>query len=132
MQPLCSPHYLVGLLVDTIMATKYQFYLLDKPGIQIPPLIGQIVLYASTNVIILNLFPYEKPIRSKGLFILTFTLLAVGFELLSYKFGLIKYNEWKPWYSAISYPFLIYLLVIHYKFFQWISKEKTLTDDGEV
>ncbi|WP_251009800.1 hypothetical protein, partial [Bacillus sp. ISL-39] len=25
-----------------------------------------------------------------------------GFELLSFHFGFIKYNEWKIWYSALS------------------------------
>lgn len=114
---------LFGLFVDTILAVKYKLYVLDQPGIQIPALIGQVVLYYATNVILLNTFPYEKLIKWKVLHILCFTILAVAFEVISYKFGFIKYNEWKMWYSALSYPFLIYLLVLHFSFFQWLVRK---------
>jgi hypothetical protein len=113
---------LFGLFVDSILAIKYKFYVLDEPGIQIPPLIGQVVLYSTTSIILLNLFPYERPAIWRLAYILTFALLAVAFELLSFRFGFIKYNEWKIWYSALSYPFLIYLLVLQYRFFQWLVK----------
>nr|WP_263323538.1 CBO0543 family protein [Neobacillus sp. Marseille-Q6967] len=113
---------LFGLLVDTVIAVKYKLYVLDKPGIQIPPLVGQVVLYAATSIILLNLFPFDRPIKWKMLHILCFTLLAVAFESISLKFGFIKYNEWKIWYSTLIYPFLIYFLVLHYKFFQWLVK----------
>lgn len=111
---------LFGLLVDTVLAVKYKFYVLDKTGIQIPPLIGQVILYWSTSIILLNFFPFGKQIKWKVVYILCFTLLTVAFEFISFKFGLIKYNEWKIWYSALCYPFLIYFLVLHYKFFQWL------------
>lgn len=111
---------LFGLLVDTVLAVKYKFYVLDKSGIQIPPLIGQVILYWSTSIILLNFFPFGKQIKWKVVYILCFTLLTVAFEFISFKIGLIKYNEWNIWYSALSYPFLIYFLVLHYKFFQWL------------
>jgi len=113
---------LFGLLVDTVLAVKYKLYVLDKSGIQIPPLIGQVILYFATSIIILNFFPFEKPIKSKVIYTLCFSLLTVAFEFISFKFGFIKYNEWKIWYSALCYPFLIYFLVLHYKFFQWLVK----------
>ncbi|WP_319922082.1 CBO0543 family protein [Neobacillus dielmonensis] len=113
---------LFGLLVDSLLETKYRLYLLDKPGIQIPPLVAQVVFYAATNVIILNSFPYHKSTKRKIVYIFCFTLLAVAFEFISYKFKFIKYNEWKIGYSALCYPFLIYLLVIHFRFFQWLVK----------
>jgi len=111
-----------GLFVDTILAVKYRLYVLDKPGVQIPPLVGQVILYSTTSIIVLNLFPFGKPIKWKVVFILCFTLLTVLFEFISFKFGFIKYNEWKIWYSAICYPFLIYFLVLHYKLFLWMVK----------
>ncbi|MBT2639806.1 CBO0543 family protein [Bacillus sp. ISL-39] len=113
---------LFGLLVDTVLAIKYKLYVLDQPGVQIPPLAGQVILYSAASIILLNLYPYERPIKWRLAYIITFALLTVGFELLSFHFGFIKYNEWKIWYSALSYPFLIYLLVLHYRFFQWLVK----------
>jgi hypothetical protein len=109
-----------GLLVDTILAVKYKFYVLDKPGVQIPPLIGQVILYGTTSVILLNLYPFNKSKKRKMVFIVCFTLITIVFEFLSYKAGFIKYNEWKMWYSALCYPFLIYFLILHYHFFKWL------------
>ncbi|MGP4040931.1 CBO0543 family protein [Gracilibacillus sp. D59] len=111
-----------GLLVDTVLAVKYKLYVLDKSGIQLPPLIGQVILYSATSIILLNFFPFDKSIKWKVVYILCFALLAVAFEFISFKFGFIKYNEWKIWYSALCYPFLIYFLVLHYKFFKWLVK----------
>ncbi|MBM6618708.1 CBO0543 family protein [Bacillus suaedaesalsae] len=114
---------LFGLLVDTVLAVKYKTYVLDKPGIQIPPLIGQVVLYFCTNILLLNFYPFNKPLKWRILYVLFFTLLTVVFEFTAYIFGFIKYNEWKIWYSALSYPFLIYFLLLHYKFFLWLVKK---------
>lgn len=115
-----------GLIVDSVFAVKYKLYVLDKPGIQIPPLIGQVVLYSATSIILLNFYPYDKPLKWKAIYIFCFTLTTVAFEYLSYQFGFIKYNEWNIWYSALSYPFLIYFLVLHYKFFQWLVKRSSI------
>lgn len=63
---------LFGLIVDTILAVKYKFYVLDQAGVQIPPLIGQVFLYSSASIIILNTFPYHKPIKYKILCVIFF------------------------------------------------------------
>ena len=116
---------LFGLFIDCILALKYKFYVLDEPGIQIPPLIGQVVLYSTTSAILLNLFPYEKSLKSKVIYILGFTLLTVAYEFVCYKVGFIKYHEWKIWYSALSYPFFIAFLIWHYQFFQRMVKKNS-------
>ncbi|OLS40699.1 hypothetical protein BTR25_07315 [Bacillus sp. MRMR6] len=113
---------LFGLLVDTVLAVKYKLYILDKPGIQIPPLVGQVIFYFTTSIILLNLFPFNKPVKWKLVYILCFSFLTVAFEFISYKFGLIKYNEWKIWYSALCYPFLILFLLLNFRFFQWLVR----------
>lgn len=113
---------LFGLIVDTVLAVKYELYVLDSVGIQIPALIGQIVLYAATSIIILNTFPYQQSSKKKIIYIIFATIVTLMFEALSYKFGFIKYNGWKFLYSAISYPFLIPFLVIHLNFFRWIVR----------
>jgi hypothetical protein len=107
-----------GLLVDTVLAVKYKLYILDDPGVQIPPLIGQVILYAGTNIMVLNLYPFDKPIIWRVIHIVGFTIFALLFEFISFKVGFIKYNEWNLWYSALCYPFLTYLLVWHYTFFR--------------
>ncbi|MDQ1143916.1 CBS domain containing-hemolysin-like protein [Bacillus sp. SORGH_AS 510] len=117
---------LFGLLVDTVIAVKYKLYVLDKPGIQIPPLIGQVVLYSTTSIILLNLYPFDKSKKWKIVYILCFTLLTVVFEYISFLFGFIKYYNWSIWYSALCYPFLIYFLVLHYKFFQWLVNRTSI------
>ena len=70
---------LFGILVDLVLAVKFRLYFLDSPGIQFPPLIGQVVLYATTSIILLNLFPYDKSIKWKLAHIFGFTLFAIVF-----------------------------------------------------
>jgi hypothetical protein len=111
-----------GLIVDTVIAVKYKLYVLDEPGIQIPALLAQVILYSSTSIILLNLYPYDKSLKWKAVHIIGFTLFALAFEYISYEVGFIKYNEWNMWYSAICYPFLVYFLVFHYEFFKWLVK----------
>jgi len=113
---------LFGLLVDTILAVKYKLYVLDKAGIQIPPLIGQVILYSTTSIILLNFYPFDKPIKWKAGYILMMSLLTVLFEFICFKFHFINYYKWKIWYSALCYPFLIYTLVFHYEFFKTMMK----------
>ncbi|MGM0904424.1 MAG: CBO0543 family protein [Bacillota bacterium] len=112
----------LGLLVDTVLAVKYKLYVLDKPGIQIHALIGQVILYSTASIITLNFFPFDKQVKWKVVYIFGLTLLTVAFEFLSFTYGFIKYNEWKFWYSALCYPFLIFFLVLHYEFFKWLVK----------
>ncbi len=109
---------LFGLIVDLVLAVKYKLYVLDDPGIQINPLIGQVVLYWTASIITLNLYPFDQSKTKKFIYVSILTLLTVAFELLSSLFGFIKYNEWKIWYSVLCYPFLIMFLVLHFKLFQ--------------
>nr|WP_106782776.1 CBO0543 family protein [Lysinibacillus timonensis] len=113
----------VGLVVDTMLAVKYEFYVLDKPGVQIPPIIGQVILYYIGSLLILNFYPYQKSKMWKAGYILFCSLLAVGFEFICYIFNFINYNQWKIWYSALCYPFIISFFVLHFKFFRWLVKE---------
>jgi len=114
---------LFGLLVDSILALKYKLYVLDKPGIQLPPLFGQVIFYFSASIIVLNLYPYHRPIKWKIGYLLAATILTLVLEYAAFKFRFISYNEWNIGYSALSYPFLIYFLVLHYKFFKWLVKK---------
>lgn len=114
---------LFGLLVDTVLAVKYKLYVLDKVGIQIPALIGQVIFYVTSSILLLNLYPYGRPISWRAGYVFCFTLVTLMFEYLSYKVGFIKYNEWKIGYSVLCYPFLIYFLICHYRFFQWLVKQ---------
>lgn len=79
----------LGLFVDSILAVKYKLYVLDKVGIQIPALIGQVVLYATASTIILNTFPYDQPSKKKVIYIILATIATIIFEFLAYKFDFI-------------------------------------------
>ncbi|ASK64080.1 hypothetical protein CFK37_18930 [Virgibacillus phasianinus] len=113
---------LFGLIVDTVLAVKYKFYVLDQEGVQIPALIGQILLYSSSTIIILNAFPYHKSKKSKLIYVICFSILSIIFEFIAVQFGFIKYNEWRIWYSALCYPFIISFVILHFRFFKWLVK----------
>lgn len=108
----------LGLVVDLLLAMKYKLYVLDKPGVQIPPLIGQVVLYFTGCVILLNFYPYQKTIKWKIAYVLFCSFLVTIFEYLCFRFQFMNYYEWSIWYSALCYPFIICLFLIHHKIFQ--------------
>lgn len=113
----------LGLSVDSILALKYKFYTLLGEGVQWGPLFGQIILYASANMIILNYFPYHRSLLRKIIFIIVITAITVIFELLSKITGFIRYNEWNIWYSSLLYPFLILLLVWNMNIFRMLVRK---------
>lgn len=111
----------LGFVVDTILALKYKLYTLSEEGVQLGPIFGQIFLYISANIIVLNFFPYNKSLKSQGVYIMVITILTLLLEVIASRYGFIRYNEWKLLYSALSYPFLIIILVLNLKFFQRLS-----------
>jgi hypothetical protein len=51
-----------------------------------------------------------KTIKSKMWYVLGWTIYSVMYEWIFVESGLMYYNGWKLWYSALCYPFIIIVL----------------------
>jgi hypothetical protein len=113
----------LGFVADTVLALKYKFYTLSEEGVQLGPIFGQILLYSSANILVLNYFPYKKSLKYKVAYIIAVTILTLLFEVIASMFGFIRYNEWNIWYSALSYPILTVIIILNLLIFQRMVKQ---------
>lgn len=79
-------------------------------------------IYAGVNILFLNFFPYGKSIIKKGLYITICVAISIIYEYAALQFKMISYNEWKLWYSAISYFFIFTLLALNLKWIRNLEK----------
>lgn len=96
-----------GLTIDINLDLKYNFYGHFNIG---PDPLGFLTIfgiYPSSNIIMLNYFPYQKHLKVKILYILIASGAYLFYEWLSLKSGSFYYTVWKLWYSALCYPVLI-------------------------
>ena len=114
----------LGLTTDIILDLKYNFYGHFNKG---PDLLGFLTIfgiYPSSNIIMLNYFPYHKHLKVKILYILIASGAYLFYEWLSLKSGSFYYTVWKLWYSALCYPVLISILAWNLAIIRKMMKEK--------
>lgn len=108
--------YGLGVTVDLFFEFKFGLYYLSGKGVQYTPVIASIILYSLLNILIINFYPYKKTILRKFLYIIFCSLLSLFGEYMAVTFGLIKYSGWKWYFSAVSYPMIILVLLWNRQF----------------
>ncbi|MBP1948648.1 CBO0543 family protein [Virgibacillus litoralis] len=103
------------LLIDTFLDLKYDLYGYFDKGVDFKTLIFTFGIYPAVNIIIVNLYPLVHGILSKSLYILILTIFALSYEVALLNVNIFYHNEWRLWYSAIVYPFLLILLFLNRK-----------------
>lgn len=95
------------LLANTYIDLKYDLYGFFEKG----PTWGTMALifglYPAGNAIILNFYPYNKRWFVKVLYVVIIDVLCILYEKMAIHFGVMYYNGWKWWYSALSYLFIV-------------------------
>jgi len=118
----CLFAYAYGLTADMIFDIHYDFYGYFQKGFQWMGLLGIILYFPSISFLFLNFYPLDKRIDKKALYIILWSLFSVIFEWISLQTDFFYYNGWKLWYSAISYPFIYFVLVINMRIIQRINR----------
>ena len=104
------------LLTDFAFISVYGFYSYFNKLADLRTLLITFGIFPALNTIYLNFFPFSRGNRSKGLYILGWSVFAILFELRCIRHGVFIYRNWKSWYSALLYP-LVFLLLIGNLFF---------------
>ncbi|MED1471734.1 CBO0543 family protein [Bacillus salipaludis] len=99
------------LIVNIYLDLKLDWYGYFKKGTQWGSLIVIFGIYPSANAIFLNYYQYMKNVAKKFWYIIGCSVFAVVYEWVAEKSGYFYYHQWKPWYSAILYPFIFLILV---------------------
>lgn len=113
---------LMAVMADVYLDLKFDLYGFFNKGIDYPYILIFTIVYPATNIIFLNLFPFEKGRARKILYILIFSLLTLLFEYLSTFSKVFYHNGWKFWYSALAYPILYTILFLNLLFIRKLNK----------
>ncbi len=110
------------LLIDTFLDLKYNFYGYFDKGVDSKTLIFTFGIYPAVNIIVVNLYSFLRGILPKIIYILIITTFALCYEVALLNVDIFYHNEWKLWYSAVIYPFLLILLFLNRKFLKRIAQ----------
>ncbi|MCL6593376.1 MAG: hypothetical protein K6T31_05320 [Alicyclobacillus sp.] len=68
-----------------------------------------LAVFPPVSTIFLNYYPYGRHWPAHVGYVLVWSLLAVGYEWLSLQTGVLQYRHWHLWYSAVLYPWILWI-----------------------
>jgi len=74
------------------------------------------------SMIFLNRFPFGEKILTILRYILIWTIIAVVYDFLAQKSGLLYYRKWSLLHSALCYPFVLTITALNLKLLRLLSK----------
>ncbi|WP_285868840.1 CBO0543 family protein [Mesobacillus maritimus] len=107
-----------GLVTDIVLDLKYNLYGYFYPGVDFAGFLPIMFLFPSSGVLFMNYYPFKKSIRNQIIYLLGWTIFSLFFEYLSIVSGYFYYNGWNLWISAIIYPFLLLIQLLHLKIYR--------------
>lgn len=106
------------LLADYYLDAKLHLYGYFTKEIDWLALIPMFGLYPAARSIFLNFYPESKSKVARIGYIVCWWAFCLVFEAASVKSGYFFYAKWKLWYSAICYPILLCVLLVHFRIVQ--------------
>ncbi|MBT2721437.1 hypothetical protein J7E67_10230 [Bacillus sp. ISL-46] len=104
---------------------KYNMYGFFEPYfVEAKTLLVILGIYPAATMLIINWYPFNRPLINKVMYILFWSVLSTLYEWLCLKMGFFYHKNWNIWLSAISYPFLYGLLFGNLKFIRWLEYKK--------
>ncbi|WEG12575.1 hypothetical protein PU629_21205 [Pullulanibacillus sp. KACC 23026] len=113
---------LFNTLVDVYLDLRLDLYGYFKKGPDYETLLVLVGIFPPFNIIYLNRFPYGEKLVIKIRYILIWAMIAVFYEYLAFKSGLLYYRKWSLLYSAMCYPFSLTITVLNYMLIKRLSK----------
>lgn len=102
---------------------KYDiYYFFDPYFIDAKTLWVVFGIYPAAAMMIVNWYPYHANRYKQFLYLLGWAAFSTLFEWSFLKAGYLHYHHWELWYSAVSYPFLYYLLILNLRFLRWLNR----------
>ncbi|UGB28735.1 CBO0543 family protein [Metabacillus sp. B2-18] len=120
--PIALFSIVLGLVTDVTLDLKYNLYGYFAPGVDYGGFLPILFIFPSSGVLFMNFFPFEKSIWNKITYIFGWTIFSLTYEYLSIFSGYFYHNGWNYWLSALTYPFLLLLHLLHLKIFRLYNK----------
>lgn len=108
---------------DVYLNLKHHLYGYFSGGIDYEVLLVLWGVYPAYNLIYLNYYPFHTRAVHQVVYIIGHAVFVTFYEWLSTtEIGFFYHNEWKLWYSAVLYPFVLYILTLHLLFLRKLKK----------
>jgi hypothetical protein len=108
-------------IFDVFVDLKYHGYWYFTKDVSWKELLARTMLLPPVNMMFLNWFPFEYPLRKKIVYFVAFVICILIYELVTLlpePWGYFHYGWWNLMHSAILDPILFIILLRYYK---WIS-----------
>ena len=117
---------------DVYIDFKYHGYWYFSKSVDWNSFIALIFLVPPVNVVFLNFFPYKKTLMKKIIYLATWEVALLLYEvitLLPEPWGYFHYGWWTLWHSLIINPILLLILLGYYKWMVKLEKRSTLASE---
>ncbi|MBT2656072.1 hypothetical protein J7E81_12685 [Bacillus sp. ISL-18] len=117
---------------DVYIDFKYHGYWYFSKSVDWNSFIALIFLVPPVNVVFLNFFPYKKTLMKKIIYLATWEIALLLYEvitLLPEPWGYFHYGWWTLWHSLIVNPVLLMILLGYYKWMVKLEKRSTLASE---
>ena len=115
---------ILGFVIDIILDLKLNVYGYFEPGVQFAGFLPILILFPTSGVLYINFYPFEKSRKAKLFYILFWTVFSLAYEFFAIVSGFFYHNGWTYTYSALTYPFLLVLQLVHFHFFKHLVNKE--------
>ncbi|GGM19144.1 hypothetical protein GCM10011351_01230 [Paraliobacillus quinghaiensis] len=108
------------LSFDVYVDLKYLGYWYFTPDIDWAAFLPHTFLIPPVNMVFINLYPFHRSLWIKTRYILYWTIVILGYELIALlpePWGYFNYGWWNLGYSAVLDVILLNILIAYYKKF---------------
>ncbi len=113
-------------IVDLYLGLKYEAYWYFTNGMEGISIPARTLLIPPVNMMFLNWYPLSAPWFRRFVYVMCWTIFITAYEaatLLPEPWGYFRYGWWNLWYSILSYPLLLLIVLRYYKWIKKIEKE---------
>ncbi|MCM3567185.1 CBO0543 family protein [Neobacillus mesonae] len=116
----------LATMSDVYLDAKYNLYGFFGKGVDLEYIPIFVIIYPAYSLLIVNFYPYNKPIYRKVRYLLIWCAVTLVFEYASLFTNIFYYNAWKFWYSIICYPVINALILLNVKVTRNLSNGRKL------
>lgn len=113
---------MMAILSDLYLDVKFDLYGFFHKGVDWQYIPILVIIYPVAASLIVNFYPYQKNVLQQFFYIFICSAITTLSEYITLQTHLYYYNGWKLWYSALLYPFLYIILILHIKALRKMNK----------
>jgi hypothetical protein len=112
--------------VNIFLDLKLDLYGFFRHGIDWEYLCLLVGIIPQANLIFINYYPFAGGTFQKTRYILAAAILFTIWEWITSFTWVFYYNGWKPWYSLLCYPVILWIILLNAQYAGHLLRRSTL------